>query len=167
MDIPNPEETQRVWLTGLDEEDKKVNAYLRDAFKNANAQGRPVAPEEIVAVLNALHAADQYLSSYVPTANALAELNHPRLSERLAQVRQDIHQSIDIYSDMYRNAVSYRTQWEQIQRDTHARVNQMMAQSTAYANALNFQNNQLWLLVHQGVPYAEALALSRNQPYPP
>jgi hypothetical protein len=42
----------------------------------ARAARRAVVPEEITAILTSPHALDQYFSSYVPTAQALAALTH-------------------------------------------------------------------------------------------
>ena len=160
MNISNPQETERVWMAALEEESSKITTNV-DAMV-AKAQGQPLTPEEIVAILNYYHASDQYFFGYVPTANALAELNYPRLSERLAQVRQDIQQSIASYSGMYRDAVNFRSEMEQLESSTQARMTQMMAESAAYTSAVAHQTASMYNLTLQGVPYDEALALSRQ-----
>ena len=46
-------------------------------------KGRALMLEEIEAVLNYLHALDQYFCRYVPTADALSGLGRPSLAEQL------------------------------------------------------------------------------------
>jgi 5'-deoxynucleotidase YfbR-like HD superfamily hydrolase len=157
MDIPNPPETERIWLNALEEENQKGFANLRAMTEKSVA----LTPEEIVAVLNYLHALDQYYSRYVPTADALSALGHPSLSQRLVQVRQDMHQSIAIYGDMSRSAVDFRSHWDQMQRETATAVTQSIWQTTMHTQSVFDQMNRLQALINEGVPYYEALLLSR------
>jgi hypothetical protein len=157
MEIPNPQETERVWLNALDEENRKAVANLREMTE----KGRALTPEEIVNALNYLHALDQYYSRYMPTADALLALGYPGLSQRLPQIRQDIHQSITIYSDMYRSAIEHRSQWERMQRETALAVTEGMRQSLMHTQSVFDQMNRLQSLVNQGVPYHVALLLAR------
>jgi hypothetical protein len=159
MEITNPQETESAWLTALEQENRKGLANVNTMTQ----KGRPLAPEEIVAVLNYLHSVDQYFSSYMPTANALAQLNYPRLSSRLTEVQQDIHQAIETYGDMYRNAVNYRTMWGNIQRDTAIDVARTLTDATAHAQSVYDRNNRLQALINQGVPYTDALILSQQK----
>ena len=77
MDIPNPPETERVWLTALEDANRKGNADVRTMTQ----KGRALMLEEIEAVLNYLHALDQYFCRYVPTADALSGLGRPSLAQ--------------------------------------------------------------------------------------
>ncbi len=158
MDITNPQETERAWLTALEQ---AVNKQLADV-NTMTQRGRWLAPEEIVSVLNYLHSAGQYFSSYLPTANALAQLNYPRLSWRLGLVQQDLRQSIDIYADMYRSAVNHRAMWGQIQRDAAADVTRTLMETNGRTRAVYDQCNRLQVLVNQGMPYSVALVMSQQ-----
>jgi hypothetical protein len=144
-------------LNALEESNRQGTANVQAMTQ----KGRALTPEEIVAVLNYLHALDQFYSNYVPTANALSALGRPGLSQRLAQVRQDIHQAIDIYNEMYRSTVEYRSRWDQMQRDTAAQVNQAIWQTTMRTQAVYDQMFRQQALINQGVPYSEALLLSK------
>jgi hypothetical protein len=127
-------------------------------------KGRALTPEEIVAALNYLHALDQYFAMYVPTADALSALGRPSLSQRVAQVRQDIGQTIKIYSDMYRSAVEFRSRWDQMNRDTWAQINQGLLQSAQHSQAVF---DKWWCIqnyLNKGVPYNEALLLCGGLP---
>lgn len=157
MNIPNPPETERAWLNALEENNRLGITNVQVMTQ----KGRALTPEEIVAVLNYLHAMDQFYSKYVPTADALLALRRPGLSERLAQVRQDVHQAINLYSDMYRSAVGYRTMWDQMQRDTALQVNQTISQTAMRTQAVYDQINRQQALINQGVPYWAAVLLSR------
>lgn len=158
MDITNPQETERAWLTALEQ---AVNKQLADV-NTMTQRGRWLAPEEIVSVLNYLHSAGQYFSSYLPTANALAQLNYPRLSWRLGLVQQDLRQSIDIYADMYRSAVNHRAMWGQIQRDAAADITRTLMETNGRTRAVYDQCNRLQVLVNQGMPYSVALVMSQQ-----
>jgi hypothetical protein len=157
MDIPKPPETERAWLVALEDEYRKGLANVRTMTE----KGRALMPEEIVAVLNYLHALDQYFSHYVPTADALSGLGRPSLAQRLAQVRQDTYQSITIYSDMYRSAVDFRSNWEKLQREAAVAKARRFSEANARTQAVYDEMNRMWELIHQGVPYHEALLLSR------
>jgi hypothetical protein len=157
MDIPNPSETERVWLTALEEESSKGVTNVKTMLE----KGRALTPEEIVAALNYLHALDQYFARYMPTAGALSGLGYPSLAQRLEQVRQDIHQSIDVCSDMYRSAVDFRSKWETMQRDAATAATQTLYETTMHTQAVFDQMNREQMLVNEGVPYSEALLLSR------
>ena len=98
MNIPNPPETERVWLQALEE----AYAKCLGNYKTTLQTDRALTPEELVAALDSLHAFDQYCSQYVPRADALSALGRDAPVRRLAQVRQDISQAIAVCSDMYR-----------------------------------------------------------------
>ncbi len=157
MEIPNPEETERVWLTALEDQKSKGVANVNTMLE----KGRALTPEEIVAALNYLHALDQYFARYVPTADALSALGRPSLGQRLLQVRQDIYQSIDVCSNMYRSAVDFRSNWEVMQREAAADATRSLYEANMHTQGVYDQLNREQMLVNEGVPYSEALLLSR------
>lgn len=160
MNIANPVETERTWMNALEQDNTKSVGYI----KGMTEKGRALTPEEIVAVINYIHTLDQYFSKYVPTADALSGLGHPALSQRLTQVRQDLSQSLAIYNDMYRSAEQFQSQWRQTQMQAQAEMFRSMQEAHAHTQAVYDQMNRLNSLVNEGVPYNEALLLSR-QPY--
>jgi hypothetical protein len=120
-----------------------------------------LSPEQIVAVLNYLHTLDQYFCGYLPTAESLASAGLPALGQRLAQVQQNLHQSIDMFGNMYRSAVAFRTNWQQIQSDAAAAVTQSLMQTNMHTQAVYDQMNREQNYINEGLPYAQAVALSR------
>jgi hypothetical protein len=156
MDIPNPPETERVWLNALEDASGKCLANATAMMET----GRSLTPEELVAALNSLHMLDQYCSQYVPTADALSVLGRPALAQRLAQVRQDIAQGITICSDMYRSAIKFRTDWQTLQHDAATAATQGIWQSTMHTQSMFDQMNRMQNMMNEGVPYAQALLLS-------
>jgi hypothetical protein len=159
MDIANPPETERVWLAALETENAKGVANLKNM--TGAVAGRPLTPEEIVAALNYLHVLDQYFSGYTPTAQALAGLGLPSLGQRLAQVQQSLHDSIEVFGNMYRNEIASRSNWQQMQADAALAVTQSMMQTNMHTQAVYDQMNREQALINEGVPYAQAIVLSR------
>jgi hypothetical protein len=84
-------------------------------------------------------------------------------TQRLGQERQDIHQAITIYSDMYRNAVAFRSQWGTTQRDAEVAITQGIAETAMHTKSVYDRINCIQNYLNQGVPYNEALLLCQGR----
>jgi len=124
------------------------------------AKGRALTPEEIVALLNCLHAADQCCSSYAPTAETLSVGGRPNLSQRLAQMQEDMHKAISMYNDMYRSAGQVRSDWQKMHNQVRAEVTQGILESTIYASSIYEKTFRMQTLINEGVPYGEAFLIT-------
>ena len=157
-----PEETERAWLTALEEQNNKLMAHVTTMANRAQGQGPPLTSKEIDDILNYLHGIGQHFSTFLPKANELAALNYPRLSQRLTALRQDLQKDIAVYSDMYRKAeIEGTKRWGIVQDVNTDTTNTIREVNTRQQSAFDKQNC-IWNYVNQGVPYAEAVLLCQQ-----
>jgi hypothetical protein len=91
---------ERAWLDALESNTRKGIATVNAM----TGMGRVLTPGEIAALIDYLNAVDQYYSYYKPAADALLAAGWPKLSQRLAQVRQDLQGGMNVYREMLRGA---------------------------------------------------------------
>jgi len=92
---------ERAWLDALERKTSKGIATV----SAMTGMGRVLTPGEIAAVIGYLNVVDQYYSYYKPAADALLAAGWPKLSQRLAQVRQDLQRGMNVYQEMLRGAL--------------------------------------------------------------
>lgn len=103
FDEQPPAAVEQAMLTALQEREQQFDAYLRSLPEN-----RPLSLEERANVLSFVEQQEQTLNSFVPQANWLNSQGFPQLTQRLDLSLRDLHNTRNIYYQMYRNKLNVR-----------------------------------------------------------
>lgn len=146
----------------------KLEQYDRTAKANVSAitsilQKRPLTPQEITSLINYMYAVDQHFSIYLPIGDTLSSVGRPTLSQKLTQIRQDIKQAIDKYSDMYQSAVQHGYNLNAIQQEAAVQANNTLLDATMHTAAIYEQLNRQQALLNEGASYWDAVFLSQRK----
>lgn len=66
-----------------------------------------------------------------------------------------------MYGSMYRSAVAFRSNWQQMQADAATAATRAMMQANLHTQAVYDQLNREQNFINEGVPYSQAALLSR------
>jgi len=156
-----PQQNQQYETLYLNQLEAAVQKEFQQIQTYVNQHSPNLGPAEIIAVLNNLHAWEQYFFQYDAWARYLSSVGLSRLSQRLVQVRSDLQGSIQVFSQMYQSAVRTQADIARIQMEGNNYVTQSLMEMNARTRAVYDRMNELNRLVNEGVPFAQAEILSR------
>jgi hypothetical protein len=153
-----PADYERFYLSKLEGECQQEYQQLQ-TYMSQHAHG--LSPQEIVAIINHLHAWEQYFLQYEPWSQYLSKSGLPRLSARLSQMRSDLQGAVQIYSQMYQSAVKNQADIAKMQADASRQYTETLMEMNARTQAVYNRCNEMYRLVSNGYPVDVADVMSR------
>lgn len=98
-----PNEYEQLYLPKLNVQSEQAEAWLKS---NTLSARKSVASQDIAAIIGKLQEYERYFLTYEPLAQYLNKTGLPQMSKRLADILIDTRQSIQIYQQLYQNALA-------------------------------------------------------------
>jgi hypothetical protein len=157
----SPQQNQQYETFYLNKLESDVQKELQQIQAYVHQHSPGLKPQEIIAILNNLHAWEQYFLWYDAWAQYLSTAGLPKLSQRLAQVRNDLRGALKVYSEMYQSAVQNQADIARIQMDAQRYVTATLMDMNTRTQAVYDRCNEMRRLVNEGVPVGMAELISR------